>query len=94
MLKPSPKEILKKYWGFERIQINSGEVIESIIGSEMLCTHAYRRREISLLPGSGLKMEGCCVVISPLIALMQDQVNQLKLRGVTAGLFTQDCVVK
>ncbi|MBP6523573.1 MAG: DEAD/DEAH box helicase, partial [Saprospiraceae bacterium] len=85
MLKPSPKEILKKYWGFEEFRSIQGEVIESIIGS---------RDALALMPTGGGKslcyqvpalcMEGCCVVISPLIALMQDQVNQLKLRGVTA----------
>ncbi|MBK6354059.1 MAG: RecQ family ATP-dependent DNA helicase [Saprospiraceae bacterium] len=85
MLKPSPKEILKKYWGFEEFRSIQGEVIESIIGS---------RDALALMPTGGGKslcyqvpalcMEGCCVVISPLIALMQDQVNQLKQRGVTA----------
>ena len=46
--------------------------------------HAHRRRQIAVLPDSRLLLPGLTVVVSPLIALMKDQVEQLDALGVPA----------
>ena len=47
---------------------------------------ADRRRQIALLPTPALIMDGVTVVVSPLIALMKDQVDALERRGIAATL--------
>lgn len=82
----SAEQILKQYWGFEAFRPLQKEVIESILASKDV---------IALLPTGGGKsityqlpamiMDGFCLVISPLIALMQDQVKHLKNLGISAA---------
>jgi ATP-dependent DNA helicase RecQ len=79
------KEILKEYWGFSSFRIPQEEIIEAVLQQKDI---------ITLLPTGGgksicfqvpaLVKEGVCLVISPLIALMQDQVENLKNRNVKA----------
>ncbi len=82
---PSPKEILKKYWGFDSFRDTQEEIIESVLqGNDTF----------ALLPTGGGKSlcfqlpalikPGVCIVVSPLIALMEDQVNQLQRRNISA----------
>mgnify|MGYP006120123517 FL=1 len=81
----SAKEILKEYWGFSSFRIPQEEIIEAVL---------QQKDVITLLPTGGgksicfqvpaLVKEGVCLVISPLIALMQDQVENLKERNVKA----------
>jgi ATP-dependent DNA helicase RecQ len=81
----SPKEILKKYWGFSDFRNPQQEIITAVLAQKDV---------ISLLPTGGgksvcfqvpaLTKEGTCLVISPLIALMQDQVENLKNLGIKA----------
>lgn len=78
--------ILKEYWGYPDFRGIQREIIESI-GS--------RHDTLGLMPTGGgksitfqvpaLAAEGVCVVITPLIALMKDQVANLKRRGVKAA---------
>lgn len=80
-----PVDVLKKYWGYDQFRNPQGAIVEaSLAGKDVL----------ALLPTGGGKSicfqvptmmrEGLCVVITPLIALMQDQVEQLKARGIAA----------
>ena len=72
-------DILKTYWGFEQFRPKQEEIIQSVIEG---------KDTLALLPTGGgksicfqipsLLQDGLCLVVSPLIALMQDQVQNLK----------------
>jgi ATP-dependent DNA helicase RecQ len=84
------QEILKQFWGYDNFRPLQSDIIQSVIDG---------RDTLALMPTGGgkslcfqvpaLMSEGICVVVSPLIALMQDQVQQLKKRGISAiGIFS------
>lgn len=82
----SYKEILKKYWGYDNFRPLQEDIIASV-GSG--------KDTLGLMPTGGGKsitfqvpamaMEGICLVITPLIALMKDQVANLRARGIKAA---------
>ena len=91
-----PLEILKKYWGHNEFRPYQKEIITSILSGQ---------DTLALLPTGGgksicfqipaLLQDGICIVISPLIALMKDQVDNLTKRGIkalsiTAGISPND----
>ena len=85
----SPLEILKQYWGYDSFRSKQEDVIHSILDA---------KDTLTLLPTGGgksicfqvpaLMIEGICVVISPLIALMNDQVTSLKAKNIRALAIT------
>lgn len=81
----TPEQILKQYWGHDHFRPAQAEIINAVRkGNDVL----------ALLPTGGgksicfqipaLLTEGVCLVITPLIALMEDQVAQLKRRDIGA----------
>jgi len=82
-------KILEKYWGFPQFRQQQFEVIEAILN---------KKDTLTLFPTGGgksicfqvpaLLKEGICVVVSPLISLMEDQVNSLQQKNIKAMAIT------
>ena len=82
-------EILQKYWQFNSFRPFQGQVIESVLNNF---------DTFGIMPTGGGKSlcfqvptmlnDGLCLVISPLVALMKDQVNQLQARNIKAIALT------
>jgi len=80
-----PQQILKKYWGYDAFRAMQEEIINAVLEG---------KDTLALLPTGGGKsicfqvpamaLEGVCIVVTPLIALMKDQVFQLNKRGISA----------
>ena len=81
----TPKQALKKYFGHNDFRENQLEVIERVNNSEdtlMVVSTGSGKSLCYQLPG--LMRDGITIVVSPLISLMQDQVNALQAKGIPA----------
>lgn len=80
-----PLEILKQYWNYEAFRGLQGEIIhEVLIGKDVLALLPTGGGKSICYQIPGLALDGICIVVSPLVALMKDQVYQLEKRGIAA----------
>ena len=78
-------ETLKKYWGFEGFRPMQGEIIsEALAGRDVLAILPTGGGKSVCFQVPSMMREGICLVVSPLIALMKDQVQNLRDRGIPA----------
>lgn len=83
------QEILKKYWGFDGFRKNQEEIVQSAInGHDTLALLPTGGGKSICFQVPGIARDGVCLVVSPLIALMQDQVKNLRSRGLKAYAIT------
>jgi len=93
------RQILHEYWGYDNFRGIQEEIIQSICSG---------KDTLGLMPTGGgksitfqvpaLSLDGVCIVITPLIALMKDQVDHLKAKGISAAAIysgmTRDEILK
>lgn len=79
------KEILKEVFGYGDFRPVQRQVIQSVLdGRDSLALMPTGGGKSLCYQIPGLALEGICLVVSPLIALMKDQVDQLRARGILA----------
>lgn len=84
-------DTLKYFWGYNDFRDSQEEIINAVINEKdtlvLLPTGAGKSLCYQL---PALLKEGTCLVVSPLLALMKDQVNQLKSRGIEAEYLSSE----
>ena len=79
------RQILKRYWGYDDFRPLQLETIESVCaGRDTLVLMPTGGGKSVIYQVPGLALDGVCIVVTPLIALMKDQIDQLRRRRILA----------
>ncbi len=79
------EDILKEYWGYGEFRSLQKEIILSVLeGKDTLALMPTGGGKSLTYQVSGMALDGICLVVTPLIALMKDQVEDLRSRGIAA----------
>jgi len=79
------QQILAKYWGFNEFRPLQEEIINAVVnGQDALALLPTGGGKSITYQIPGLSMKGLCLVVTPLIALMKDQVERLNKQGIKA----------
>ena len=79
----SPIEILKQYWGYDNFRPLQEDIINAVLaGNDALALLPTGGGKSICFQVPALAKDGICLVVSPLIALMKDQVESLKRKGI------------
>lgn len=83
------REILKRVWGYDQFRPLQEAIADAAIyGKDVLALLPTGGGKSVCFQVPGIAREGLCIVVSPLIALMEDQVRQLTSRGIRARALT------
>lgn len=81
----SPEQILKRYWGYDSFRPLQSEIIGSVLdGQDTLGLMPTGGGKSITFQVPGMMLPGATIVVTPLISLMNDQVDNLKNRGIKA----------
>ena len=81
----TPQEVLQKYWGYEAFRPMQEEIIsQALDGQDVLAILPTGGGKSVCFQVPALMKDGIALVVTPLIALMKDQVQNLQARGIRA----------